>query len=85
MNREPGCINKSFLQVIAQAINIDNKSHSVSTVLDAIKETIMDWVPIRARQSAMFRRCKKKGLMGRKEENIQMVTQDLLFELTRSG
>ena len=45
----------------------------------------MDQVPIRARQSAMFQRCKKKGLMGKKGQNTRMFTQDLLFELTQSG
>ena len=45
----------------------------------------MHRVPMRAQQSAMFCRCKRKGLMGRKGENTRMFTQDLLFELTQSG
>ena len=64
---------------------MDKKDHTVSTILDAIWETIMHRVPIRARQSAMFCRFKKKGLMGKRGENTRTFTQDLLFELTQGG
>ena len=57
---------RSFSGVMAKAINIDKKSHSVPTILDALRATVMDRVPLRARQAKMFRCCKKKGLMGRK-------------------
>ena len=45
---------KSFSGMITQAIEVDKKDHTVSTILDAIHETIMHPVPIRVRQSAMF-------------------------------
>ena len=45
----------SFSGVIAQAIDVDRKSHSVPTILDALRSTVMNQVPLRARQAKMFR------------------------------
>ena len=70
---------------MTKAINIDKKSHSVTTILDALRATVMERVPLRARQAKMFRRCKKKGLMGWKGENCCTFTEDLLFDLNQSG
>ena len=72
---------RSFSGVIAKAINIDRKSHSVPTILDAMRCAVMNHVALHARQAKMFRHCKKKNLMGRRGENCHVFTKDLLFEL----
>ena len=72
---------RSFSGVIAKAINVNRKSHSVPTILDALRSMVMDHVPLRSRQAKMFRYCKKKNLMGRRGENCHVFTEDLLFEL----
>ena len=64
-----------------KAINIGKRSHSVPTILDALRATVMDRVSLRVRQAKMFRRCKKKGLMGWKGENCRTFTEDFLFDL----
>ena len=76
---------RSFTGVMAKAINIDKRSHSITTIFDALRATVMDRVPLRARQAKIFRHCKKKGLMGRKGENCRTFTEDLLFDLSQSG
>ena len=74
-----------FSGIIAKAINIDKRPHSVPTILDALRSTVMDRVPLRARQAKMIRHCKKKNLMDRKGENCHTFIKDLLFDLNQSG
>ena len=76
---------RSFSGAISKAVSVDRKPHIGPTTVDTLRSTIMDRVPIRARQARMLKRSKHKNRMGHRGENCKVFTEELLFDLKQSG